>query len=117
MLMGEAAVEQTLRETFVTAWAKTVGRRPFFPVGIKLRRNLFTRELTALLDPLSERVLVVQVLRSSVDHGFGRRKTDALPLETALEAPSENARPLGLELLREVLIPFLGWHRDGEGHE
>ena len=57
--------------------------------------------MRAVVEPLLQGVLVREVAVGRGAHGLRRRQADALPFETAVEAPAQNGRPLGFELARQ----------------
>ena len=87
------------------------GRSPWrsakaFHDAVELRLNLEGVPLlhAALVEPLAKGVLIVEVLGRRL--GDDRRPDEAvrLPVEAALDHPAQDARPLGLQLLLELLV-------------
>ena len=60
--------------------------------------------LSAVVEPLLQRVLGGEIFLGRVMHDRGRREADPLPLQAALDAPAQDCRPLGLELLSQSRV-------------
>src|SRR2546423_5894327 len=123
-LLLEPPVLECLRKGFLASGLQVPPLAPHFPGrkkhrarGEGLRPGL---EVDAVLDPFANDVLVLEILVGHVADDGRRRQPELLPFEAAVDAPPQDGRPFGLELLRQVWValfwPYLDRERDDEHH-
>src|SRR5579883_2488518 len=101
-----AAVLERAREFGLGAGRHVGAIGPCLPRGEEIAQRRVvagaTAHLAAFLNPLAERIFAGEVLASRCADDLRRREADALPRQASLDGPSEDAAPLGNELLRQV---------------
>src|SRR5690242_20315501 len=116
----EASFPQHLRERLFAARRQAAPFAPRAPVQVQRvdrREGDRRRDGAPLLEPLAEHVLGVEILLARPLHRSRRVETPLLPLEATVDRPAQDRRPLGPQLLGQVLVPLRLRDVLEEGHQ